>query len=101
MDWVQNKKFDGSNIVAFANKIKSDYSHMLPEGNPEIEFGPGDTAGGALLGGLGGVLIGGAIAGPGGAVLGGLTGATLGGIAGSPRYHSRIRDYSRSDASYL
>jgi len=84
--------FDGRNIERFAADTVRDYERYLPDGEPEIEYGDG-----ALVGGLGGALIGGAIAGPGGLLLGGATGATLGALSD----RSRVRNFSRHDSMCL
>lgn len=89
LDWHYGRKFNSSNIIEFVNGIEEDYQDLLPDGEPEVEFGPGD---GMLLGGLGGVLVGGAVGGVGGALVGGATGALLGGALGN------VRNYSRADA---
>jgi outer membrane lipoprotein SlyB len=67
-----------------------------------IEFGPGDTAGGTIVGGVGGAVVGSALAGPGsrgaGAVLGAVGGALLGtAIASSDRTHGFAYTIRRPD----
>lgn len=86
----ENRNFNSSGIVQFANGIEKQYRHSLPLGKPEIDFGPGNGSA-PLMGGLGGALVGGAIGGPTGALLGGVTGAAVGGMVAS---------HSRSEAQY-
>jgi outer membrane lipoprotein SlyB len=71
-----------------------------------IEFGPGDTAGGTIIGGVGGAVVGSALAGPGsrgaGAVLGALGGALLGtAVASSDRVHGFAYTIRRRDGRLI
>jgi hypothetical protein len=109
LDLHLDRDWNFSNIVQFAHDVEKHYKHLLPKSNPEVEFGGPGGPGGLLVGGLGGALVGGALAGPGGALVGGLTGATVGGAlggAGRGRYFSKegtrsISEYSRSETTYL
>jgi outer membrane lipoprotein SlyB len=67
-----------------------------------IEFGPGDTTGGTVVGGVGGAVVGSAVAGRGdrgaGAVLGAIGGALIGNaIASSNRTHGFAYTIRRGD----
>ena len=67
-----------------------------------VQFGPGDTTGGTIVGGVGGAVVGSAVAGRGdrgvGAVLGGLGGALLGNaIASSNRVNGFAYTIRRRD----
>jgi outer membrane lipoprotein SlyB len=78
----------------------------IVEGARPIEFGPGDTTGGAIVGGVGGAVAGAALAGRGdrgvGAVLGGLGGALIGNaIASSDRVHGFAYTIRRRDGRLI
>lgn len=82
-DFVNNRKYDPSDIRKFAKLVQTKYG-PLPEKGKDVEFGlltGGDVSGrNVVIGGLGGGLIGGLVTrSPGGA----LVGAGLGGLAGT------------------
>lgn len=71
-----------------------------------VEFGPGDTTGGTVLGGVGGAVVGSALAGPGsrgaGAVLGALGGALIGNaVASGDRAHGFAYTIRRRDGRLI
>ena len=71
-----------------------------------VEFGPGDTAGGTIVGGVGGAVVGSAVAGRGdrgaGAVLGAVGGALLGNaIASGNRVHGFAYTIQRPDGRLI
>ena len=71
-----------------------------------VEFGPHDTAGGTIIGGVGGAVAGSAIAGRGdrgvGALLGGIGGALIGNaIASSDRAHGFAYTIRRPDGGLI
>ena len=71
-----------------------------------VEFGPNDTTGGTIIGGVGGAVAGSALAGRGdrgvGALLGGLGGALLGtAIASSDRVHGFAYTIRRHDGGLI
>ena len=76
-DYLNDRKFDQSEILRFASLVESMYE-PLPEKGKDIEYGPNDQGRNALLGGLGGAAIGSVVAGPAGLLLGGLAGGAIG-----------------------
>jgi hypothetical protein len=101
-DWIHHREFNPTNISWFADDIKGKYKIKGKDqeifSNELIGIGGiSSKSDGVLLGGLGGALVGGAVAGPTGLVLGGLGGALLGGAVSS----GGVARHSRHESQFL
>ncbi len=81
-DYLNGRSFDPSHILKFASMIKKTYG-PLPETGKDVEYGLFDSQRGrnVLIGGIGGVILGGALTGSAtGAIVGGISGSLIGSI---------------------
>lgn len=85
--WIEKSRLHSRAMEALHDYYRSIGVEVF-EGDPDTN-GRGDSM---LLGGLGGAVIGGAVAGPAGALLGGFAGMSLG---------SSVGHHSRSDAAFI
>ena len=83
-DYLNGRVYDPSHIMKFSNLIEQKYG-KLPEEGKDVEYGwfgnnNPNQGRNALIGGVGGAVIGGAVGGPGGLVAGGIGGSLLGSL---------------------
>jgi hypothetical protein len=84
-DYINDREFDPTEIKKWVRCVEELYGPLPPTQTPDVEYGLFDSSSGqgALIGGLGGAVVGGAVGGGSGALLGGLLGGGAGYLMGS------------------